>query len=756
MQNTAKIFVLRLLFSILMICFFSGFTSQYRYLMKLQHQVDLETEGKYKELLEEYMEDLKSAREKQNRYPQISKLKQIGQVYLQKLKDYSQAVIQYLQDVIDEYESGRVIFSRSDLDSKLIQKIDSLDELAYAFQKLGIKQKAVEALAELINYFEEIRAKLTKESQKISYMGTRNEVYDRIIELLLSQGRASEALDYVERARARAFIDILGDKELKAKSQKVQELLTKKKSAETRYYGLLQEISGDVASRERSIQIVQKEMDGVLKKIEKDDAELLSMTTVKTLKASEIQNLIDSDTAIAEYYVTRDGVLIWIVTSDSIQATKVEIPEWLLAKKVLEFRENVTNPGIRNRKEDLKEKISSVRLEITPARFKKDEEYSIRVYAQNNMSLFLSIDKMDTKIGEYVNTSVDMLEREIPGGEERLISEAKYVPTKFFSMNITPGVHQVILHTDQGKLASNILEVAVHENNLVTITDKGFDEEPKGVRADLYKYENMSLYDILIKPVNPHLTRKRLGIVPHGILHYLPFAALRHNDRFLIEDYSLVYFTSATVYKFCKNKSKELGGEILAFGNPDLGQPSLDIPFALKEVASISNLYPKSQVLVRAEASEEAFKSLSGSYNVLHLASHGTFNADQPLQSALLLSPSGKEDGKLTVSEIFDLELNASLVTLSACQSGMSRIKAGDELMGFPRAFIYAGVPAVVATLWNVSDEATAILMDDFYRNLKVSDKAEALRSAQLKLLKNPGSRNAYYWAAFYLTGDFR
>nr|MBC8360555.1 CHAT domain-containing protein [Candidatus Desulfatibia profunda] len=86
----------------------------------------------------------------------------------------------------------------------------------------------------------------------------------------------------------------------------------------------------------------------------------------------------------------------------------------------------------------------------------------------------------------------------------------------------------------------------------------------------------------------------------------------------------------------------------------------------------------------------------------------------------------------------------------------MSRIKAGDELMGFPRAFIYAGVPAVVATLWNVSDEATAILMDDFYRNLKVSDKAEALRSAQLKLLKNPGSRNAYYWAAFYLTGDFR
>jgi len=586
-------------------------------------------------------------------------------------------------------------------------------------------------------------------------MGTQHEIYDRIIELLLSQGRASEALNYVERARARALIDILGDKELKPKSEKAQRLLTKKRSAETRYYGLLHEISGDAASRERSLQVVKKEMDGVFKKIEKDDAELLSMTTVKTLKAAEIQELLDNDTAIAEYYVVRDGVLIWIVTSDSIQAKKVNIPEWILAKKVLEYRENVTNPGSQTRKKDLKEKMSRVSLEITPARFKKDEEYSIKVHVQNNMSLFLSIDTMETKIGEYVNTSKDLLEREIPGGEERLISEAQYVPTESFSMNITPGVHQVFLHTDQGKLASNILTVAVDENDIFTITDKGFDEEDKGVRSDLYKYDSMSLYDLLIKPVKPYLTTKRLGIVPHGMLHYLPFAALANNNHFLIEEYSLVYFTSATVYKFCKNKRKRFEGNILAFGNPDLGQASLDIPFALKEVGSIGNLYPGSQILVRVDASEEAFKALSGAYNVLHLASHGIFDADKPLNSALLLSPSDKEDGRLTVSEIFDLELGASLVTLSACQSGMSRIKAGDELMGLPRAFIYAGVPSVVATLWNVSDEATAILMDNFYRNLKVLDKAEALRAAQLELLKKPESKNPYYWAAFYLTGDF-
>ncbi len=680
---------------------------------------------------------------------------------LNRLGRYNEAVEYLKKSSPIEKEIGGGLRNQVDAALEMItvrmpRKMEILFELANAYEKSGRKTEAANALGEMVNFFETIRARLTKESQKISYMGTQLEIYDKIIELLLSQGQAGEALDFAERARARAFVDLLGNKELRPKSEKVQSLIVKKKNTQNRYTALIKDRSGDPAARERSIQIVQKEMDGVLNEIGVEDAELLSMTTAGTLKSSEIMEMLDSDTAIAEYYITRDGVIIWIVTRDSIQAKRIAIPEWILAQKVVDFRQRVINPGSQPVKKEFNKERSKVRLQITPARFRKDEAYTIRVFAKNNMPLFLSIDKMDTKIGEYVNTGQEILEKEIPGGEERLIYEAKYATTEYYTINITPGVHQIVLHTDQGELSSNALEIAVDENDIATIKELGAGGKHESVQSDMKKYEEMSLYDILIKPVKHHLTKKRLCIIPHRILHYLPFAALENENRYLIEDYSLVYFTSATVYKFCKNKRKDFWGNIFALGNPDLGQPRLDIPFALKEVDSIGKLYPGSRVLVRAEASEEAFKSHCGSFNVLHLASHGTFDAENPLNSALLLTPSATEDGRLTVNEIFDLELDASLVTLSACQSGMSRIKAGDELMGLPRAFNYAGVPSVVATLWNVSDEATAILMDGFYRNLKVLDKAEALRKAQLKLLKTSRNNNPYYWGAFYLIGDFK
>lgn len=106
-------------------------------------------------------------------------------------------------------------------------------------------------------------------------------------------------------------------------------------------------------------------------------------------------------------------------------------------------------------------------------------------------------------------------------------------------------------------------------------------------------------------------------------------------------------------------------------------------------------------------------------------------------------------------SEIFDLDLNPGLVTLSACKTGMARIRAGDETMGLPRAFIYAGSPSVVASLWNVNDRATAILMERFYGNLKRMEKTRALRDAQLALLRDPGHSHSFYWAAFVLIGDY-
>jgi CHAT domain-containing protein len=99
--------------------------------------------------------------------------------------------------------------------------------------------------------------------------------------------------------------------------------------------------------------------------------------------------------------------------------------------------------------------------------------------------------------------------------------------------------------------------------------------------------------------------------------------------------------------------------------------------------------------------------------------------------------------------------LNAGLITLSACQSGMSRIRAGDESMGLPRAFIYAGSPSIIASLWNVSDKATAQFMKNLYEFLKGKDKVSALRATQLRFLKDPDYRHPYFWSGFTLIGDY-
>jgi CHAT domain-containing protein len=192
----------------------------------------------------------------------------------------------------------------------------------------------------------------------------------------------------------------------------------------------------------------------------------------------------------------------------------------------------------------------------------------------------------------------------------------------------------------------------------------------------------------------------------------------------------------------------------LAIGDPDLKDPRFDIPFTVTEVNSIASFFPDSKVLIKSQATKSAFKSLAASYDILHLACHGIFDANKPMDSSLLLTPSIMDDGRLTTSEIFDLEFNAGLVTLSACSSGMSRIRAGDETIGLPRAFIYAGIPSIVASLWNVNDESTALLMKKFYSNLKTLSKAEALQQAQLSLLKDKKYASPYFWAAFYLIGE--
>lgn len=271
--------------------------------------------------------------------------------------------------------------------------------------------------------------------------------------------------------------------------------------------------------------------------------------------------------------------------------------------------------------------------------------------------------------------------------------------------------------------------------------------------SDQYKSLSVSLYQRLMAPLMNEVKTENLTIVPHGILHYLPFNALHTGSEFVIDKYNIRLLPSASVMKFLKNNQKGQKGSLLALGNPDLGDPKLDLPGAQTEVIAIARKINGAKVLVRGNATETVVKQKGTGFRYLHLASHGTFDPENPLTSALLLSKDSSNDGALTVGELYDLRLNADLVTLSACETALGKVANGDDVVGFTRGFLYAGASSIVSSLWMVHDEATSVLMQAFYDNLQSFNKRKALRQAQLKLKAGQYS-HPNYWAAFQLTGS--
>ncbi|HZX32705.1 MAG TPA: CHAT domain-containing protein, partial [Rhodocyclaceae bacterium] len=271
--------------------------------------------------------------------------------------------------------------------------------------------------------------------------------------------------------------------------------------------------------------------------------------------------------------------------------------------------------------------------------------------------------------------------------------------------------------------------------------------------SDAWQAPARQLYGRLIQPVEADIGEARLTIVAHGALHYLPFNALFDGRQFLVERHELRLLPAASVLKFLKAGGGDKPGMVLALGNPDLGDARYDLEFAQKEAQAIAASMPRSRVLVRKNASKSAFREYASGFRYVHIASHGLFNAKAPLSSALLLSPDGPDNGRLTVGDLYSMRLGADLVTLSACETGLGKIEGGDDLVGLTRGFLYAGASAIVASLWQVDDQATGQLMASFYDGMRSgAGKVEALRRAQLKGIK--AHPHPFYWAAFQLTGS--
>ncbi|RPJ38682.1 MAG: CHAT domain-containing protein, partial [Planctomycetaceae bacterium] len=264
------------------------------------------------------------------------------------------------------------------------------------------------------------------------------------------------------------------------------------------------------------------------------------------------------------------------------------------------------------------------------------------------------------------------------------------------------------------------------------------------------------LYDrLLAGPLAGVGEVKAVGIIPHASLHYLAFATLSDGRDFIVDRHPLFYLPAASVLRYTiSRRQTEKNLRVLAVGNPDLGNRSLDLPFAEREAATVRWNYPEVTTLTRERATESWVRDHISEFGIIHIASHGEFDPVNPLFSAIRLAPDKKSDGKLQAEEIFGLDIKADLVVLSACQTGLGEIRGGDDVVGMNRAFMFAGTHSLMSSLWRVSDVSTAILMKQFYREYTRGNKAESLRRATLHVKNrypHPG-----YWGAFVLTGDYQ
>jgi CHAT domain-containing protein/Tfp pilus assembly protein PilF/ketosteroid isomerase-like protein len=300
-----------------------------------------------------------------------------------------------------------------------------------------------------------------------------------------------------------------------------------------------------------------------------------------------------------------------------------------------------------------------------------------------------------------------------------------------------------------------------------------------------YQDSARQLYDLLLKPAEEQLRgRKTLCLVPDRALWELPFQALQpRTGVHLIEDYTLFYAPSLTVLREVEKQpsvpTRRGPPSLLAFGNPQLsGGPGSStrstelerfgpLPEAEEEVKTLARLYgnAKSRVFIGSEAREVVAKTEAPKYEVLHFATHGLLDNRNPMFSFLTLAQTGgdpNEDGLLEAREIINMDLHAKLAVLSACQTARGWVGAGEGVIGMSWALFVAGVPTTVASQWKVDSASTTSLMIDFHRRLTTrrvnaksgEGKAEALRQAELGLLRSERYRHPFYWAGFVMIGD--
>jgi CHAT domain-containing protein/Tfp pilus assembly protein PilF len=401
----------------------------------------------------------------------------------------------------------------------------------------------------------------------------------------------------------------------------------------------------------------------------------------------------------------------------------------------------------------------------------------INIHHGVNQELLAKEKDLKTKIEYFTGSQNDEKLEELKGDYEEVLEQIKLENPEYMTLiNVNPltleeiqsllDKETVIIEYFLGVKNSYVWITGHDTFNSIVINHKSKDIEnlvrayrslacdsmtPEKIKSNEWKEISEKLYDMIFKEGETFIAgRKRIIISPHRSLNYFPFQVLIDNKgKMLVEKYEITYLPSASILKYCKDKNHLKKDSLLAFelGNLKIGDFS-PLPGTDKEIMKISKYVTNSDIYKGQDMTTDILYEKGSHYDILHFATHATLDSASPIFSSLLFA-----DRTLPVYEIFDLNLKAYLVTLSACSTGLSEEANGDELTGLSRAFIYAGTPAVCVSLWDVSDVSTSDLMERFYFYLRDNNKAEALRLAQIDIMKK--YNHPFFWAPFILTGDW-
>lgn len=617
-------------------------------------------------------------------------------------------------------------------------------EIAALHEKLGSRSQGLAYIDQILKSRETARASFSVEAHKRGYLAANKRLYERY--LLLSADNPGNNLLGMERAKSRGMIDLMAggignmdDPTLRMVARhRVEAAMDAERKADER------------PTRDLTLTGLDKGLEA----LRQQNPDLHALISVDVAGAEELADVLGPNTVALSYYVADNVLFINVIGQGTRKVVARPVARGALFGAVYDYRQHLLNPSYKPSR-----KGGSVKFDWTI------DKGTQRMSVTNNMPFPLEIRGIST---EYQSHATGGTFPYLPMGYSLQMPKNPLVDV------VAPGKKAIILEEEQwggNWTYSNYLKNYV-ETNLGTAYASGMVLSQEGKDDQLtvfeehgfsYKPLGLSLYDVLIKPVEREITGKQLVIVPHSVLHFLPFESLKGSDgKYLIEGHPVSYAPSLNALRLCRIKSRSKPSRLVAYSDP-LG----DLVYARREVESIRPLFDESMILTGEQVTQPSVASTIDQGDVIHFACHGIFNPASPLDSALVMASkkSGQSLGRLTmedlnlltVGDIMRLKVNPSLVFLSACDTGRARVSGGDELIGLIRGFFVAGSPSLVTTLWPIDDESTALLVTRFYENLlkRNMDKSRALQDAKLYLMQH-GFADPYYWAAFVLQGDWQ